>query len=264
MCGRFIRTSPLDAIRTELGIEQTSIERLEPRFNVCPGEPIVAAIERDGKRRLGWLHWGLGPESGVGRTSDSGRAPGAAHVRTRPLINARAETVASRPAFRDAFRRRRCLVVADGFYEWKSAGARKTPWLIRSRSGRLLTFAGVWQPRAHRGDDRKLYECAIVTCPPNDLLAPIHDRMPVILPPGARDRWLNEASAPEDLGSLLVPAREGTLEAFAVSTDVNSPRNDFPSLIEPVTAPTPSAGDPRGPASPERLPPDGCRGRPGG
>jgi len=141
-------------------------------------------------------------------------------------INARAETLATSPMFGGAFRRHRCLVVADGFYEWrKNDGRRKTPFFIRLKSGRLFGFAGVWSMK-HGEKESRLATCAIATCPPNELMANLHDRMPVILPPGARDRWLDPTASEAELRGLLVPLAAGELNAQEVSALVNSPPNE--------------------------------------
>jgi len=138
------------------------------------------------------------------------------------------------PMFRDAFRRHRCLVVADGFYEWrKNDGRRKTPFFVRLRSGRPFGFAGIWSMK-HDDKGTRLATCAIVTCPPNELVAKIHDRMPVILPPGERDRWLEPTTSEAELRELLVPLPTEDLEAYEVSALVNSPANDSPECVRRV------------------------------
>jgi putative SOS response-associated peptidase YedK len=136
--------------------------------------------------------------------------------------------------FRDAFRRHRCLVVADGFYEWrKNEGRRRTPFFIRLRSGRLFGFAGIWSiKRGEKGT--QLATCAITTCPPNEVMASIHDRMPVILPEGARERWLDPSASETELHALLVLLPAKDLEAYEVSALVNSPRNESPECMRPV------------------------------
>jgi putative SOS response-associated peptidase YedK len=136
--------------------------------------------------------------------------------------------------FRDAFRRHRCLVVADGFYEWRKNDGRSR-FFIRLRSGRLFAFAGIWSMR-HDEKGTRLATCAIATCPPNELMAKIHNRMPVILPEGARDRWLDPAANEAELRGLLVPLPAKDLEAYEVSALVNSPRNDSPECAKPVEA----------------------------
>jgi putative SOS response-associated peptidase YedK len=220
VCGRFIRTSPRAAIRDAFGLDPPPDLDLAPRYNVCPGEEVVVLATRpDGERRIGRLRWGLVPAFAESPTS----GPRA--------INARAETILARPAFRDAFRRRRCLVVTDGFYEWRREGTTKTPYLLYLRSRRPFAFAGIWERwRSPAGET--LATCAIITCPPNPLVAPIHDRMPVILPPAAYARWLDPLA--DDARLLLVPYPEDEMDAHPVSTLVNSPRNDSPECVRPV------------------------------
>lgn len=228
MCGRIVRSSPAEVLREEFGAEPPA--DLRPRWNVCPGADLLAVVRaEDGTRRMGWLRWGLVPWFA--------KDPKDAHR----AINARAESLAERPTFRQAFRRRRCLVVADGFYEWRREGGTKTPFFVRLRGGRPMALAGLWerwQPRAAAGEPDALapplLTCAIVTCAANALVAPIHDRMPVILGREARERWLDPLC--EEPGAALVPCPPGWLEAWPVSTRVNSPRNDGPELIAPSRA----------------------------
>jgi putative SOS response-associated peptidase YedK len=148
-------------------------------------------------------------------------------------INARAETLATSPMFRDAFRRHRCLVIADGFYEWRKDGHRKTPFFIRLRSSRPFALAGIWSLRRSEVGSRSA-TCAIATCPANELVAKIHNRMPVILPVGARDRWLDPTADESELREMLVPIPAEELEAYPVSTIVNSPDNDSPECARPI------------------------------
>jgi putative SOS response-associated peptidase YedK len=153
------------------------------------------------------------------------------------MINARAETVAEKPAFRGAFRRRRCLVPADGFYEWRSEGRRKQPYRIRLKSGTTFAFAGLWEHReAPEGAPGGAIESfTIIVTDANALLRPIHDRMPVILNPSDHDAWLDtRAAAPDEAKALLKPFPADEMEIYAVSTRVNSPRFDDPELIEPM------------------------------
>jgi putative SOS response-associated peptidase YedK len=136
--------------------------------------------------------------------------------------------------FRDAFRHHRCVVVADGFYEWrKNDGRRRTPFFVGLRSGRPFGFAGIWSMK-HVEKKPRLATCAIATCPPNELMAEIHDRMPVILPPGARDRWLDPTAVEAELRGLLVPLPDEDLEFYEVSTLVNSPSHDSPECVNPI------------------------------
>jgi putative SOS response-associated peptidase YedK len=152
------------------------------------------------------------------------------------LINARAETVSEKPAFRRAYRERRCLVPADGFYEWRREGAVKRPFYIRMRDGAPFAFAGIWERwEGIRGES--VETCAILTTEPNDLMAPIHDRMPLILPPEEYGRWLDPSvRATESLAPLLRPFPSGPLEAYPVGRTVNNPQTEGPSLIRPANA----------------------------
>lgn len=238
MCGRYTRTSNRDVIASEFGVVQFVNVDLSPRYNIAPSQNIEAII-RDGEdKRLGPMRWGFTISAtaptpvvsgGVNPRNSGGdtRSSPDSGVFQKPFtpINARAETVATSPMFRDAFRRHRCLVVADGFYEWRKDGQRKIPYFIHLRSGRPFGFAGIWS--MYRTDmGQRIGTCAIVTCPPNDLMAPIHNRMPVILSAVAGDRWLDPNTAEVDLHALLVPLSSEDLEAYEVSTLVNSPKND--------------------------------------
>ncbi len=220
MCGRFVRSSPQEVICDEFEAVAAAETDFVPRYNICPGDEVLA-IAGAAARRVGRLRWGLVPSF-------------AKDVRGGPrAINARAETVHSRPAFRNAFRRRRCLIVADGFYEWRRDGAVRVPFLARPREPRPIAFAGVWD-RWRGPDGQDLTTCAIVTCPANADLAPVHDRMPVILDRAARERWLAPDEDPETLRALLRSYTEGALEVYEVSRLVNSPRNDVPECTRSV------------------------------
>jgi putative SOS response-associated peptidase YedK len=178
----------------------------------------------DGSRRLISMRWGLVPywaeDPGIGSR----------------MINARAETAAEKPAFRDSFRRRRCLVAADGFFEWQKAPGGKQPYLIRLEGGAPFAFAGLWDRwRGRRG--RVLETFTILTTTPNELVRPIHDRMPVILPAEARSRWLAEDAESEALRELLGPLPGEGMEAFPVSQLVNSPANDSLECLQPILPP---------------------------
>lgn len=216
MCGRFSRTSGRAALAEEFGIVHFADVDLRPRYNIAPGQDVETVVQDGAERRLGPMRWGF--------TASSTREP-----RLRP-INARAETVATSPLFREAFRRRRCLVVADGFYEWRREGRRKTPYYMCLRSGRPFGFAGIWSAQ-RAADGTRIGTCAILTCEPNALMAPIHNRMPVILRPGGRDRWLDPQAREGDLRAVLVPYPAEEMDAYPVSTVVNSPRNDSPECV---------------------------------
>ena len=172
----------------------------------------------------GRLRWGLVP----GRWAERRSGP--------PLINARAETLQRQPAFAESFRERRCLIPADGFYEWRDDERGKTPIWVSRPDGDLFAFAGVWAALPARDGSGDLHSCAIVTCEPNELIRPIHDRMPVILSPTHEARWLEPELAEGDLLSLLVPAPEELLGAREVIDAVNDVREDGPHLLEPREA----------------------------
>lgn len=203
----------------------------EPRYNVAPTLDVLAVAEskRTAARRLGTFRWGLVP-SWAKDPSIGGK-----------LINARAESLTEKPAFRTALARRRCLVPADAFYEWKrppTGKGPKQPYVIRHRDGTPLVFAGLWEVWREPGaedDDGWLRTCTIITTEANDVVRPLHDRMPLVLAPTDWDRWLDpavdEAAGVED---LLVAAPADEFEVYAVSTEVNNVRNDGPQLIDPI------------------------------
>jgi putative SOS response-associated peptidase YedK len=217
VCGRFTLTAPADVLADELGLAAAPTGLL-PRYNIAPTQPVpvVTAWQRSA---ITLMRWGLIPswadDPAVGSR----------------LINARAETLADRPSFREAYQRRRCLVVADGFYEWNK-GPTRTPMYIRRRSRRPFAFAGLWDGwLAPTG--ALVRSCTIITTRPNELVAPIHDRMPVILDREARAAWLDEDADLAHLHGLLCACPADTLEAYAVSTLVSSPANDRPECIRP-------------------------------
>lgn len=218
MCGRFTLTVSPDQLRAAFDLAEAPPADLAPRYNIAPSQP-VAVIPNEDPRRVALFQWGLVPvwakDPKIGNS----------------LINARGETVAEKPAFRAAFKRRRCLVLADGFYEWKrEAGGAKTPMYIQLSDGRPFAFAGLWETwRAPEGERRT---CTIITTTPNALMAPIHDRMPVILPPAAYAAWLTPGELPAvEALALLQPYPAEALTARAVSTRVNNPRVDGPELL---------------------------------
>ena len=210
MCGRFSLGADTDRLIAEFGLAP---EERTPRYNVAPTQPVTAVVRAPEGLRAGALRWGLLPAGGSGRS------------RT-PLINARAETVDRLPSFSEAFRRRRCWVLADGFYEWRrEEDGSRVPYHITLPGRRPFAFAGIWSRDDGPGDG---VGCAILTTRPAPAVAPIHDRMPVILPAGARDAWLDPAAPPDTLTRLLRPW-EGPLEVTRVSTRVNSVANDDPA-----------------------------------
>jgi putative SOS response-associated peptidase YedK len=220
MCGRYTLTDPDPRmLRFRFGLTESVEIVQEPRYNVAPTDPVLAVrLNEAGEREPGILRWGLIPHHVDPDKFD------------RLLINARAETVAEAPAFRDGFETHRCLIVADGFYEWRADETGKKPVWITRPGREPFAFAGIWAA-AKRGDGSAIHSCAIVTCEPGELVAPIHDRMPVILDQEAEGGWLDPVATPEDLQELLVPTDE--LELTEISDAVNDVRQDGPALIEP-------------------------------
>jgi putative SOS response-associated peptidase YedK len=221
MCGRFLLKSPL--VELQQAFRFSERPNLAPRYNVAPTQtvPIVRRRQEGEGRELALVRWGLVPFWAKDLSIGS------------KMINARAEGIESKPAFRAALKARRCLVPADGFYEWKKVEGGKQPMLIRLHSRELFAVAGLWE--TWRGPDGPVETCTIVTTEPNAVTAPIHNRMPVILDPADYDRWLDPSQP--DGQALLKPCPAEWLEVFPVSTRVNSPRNDTADLIEPFPNP---------------------------
>lgn len=219
MCGRFTLRTPMNKVAEVFGLDD--MPDIEPRYNVAPTQPVVAVRLRPEaeKRELALLRWGLIPhwadDPSIGNR----------------MINARAETVAGKPAFRQAFKKRRCLVVADGFYEWKKTDGKKQPYYIRLKDDQPFGFAGLWERWSRDGEE--IQSCTIVTTEPNELMKPIHNRMPVIVQPDDYYRWLDPAF---DDGAPLQPVLQRypaeLMEAYPVSTLVNNPRNETAGCIE--------------------------------
>jgi putative SOS response-associated peptidase YedK len=221
MCGRFTLTVSARVLSDLFDVPE--VAEFEPRYNIAPTQPVLAARSRDGENReLATMRWGLIPHWAKD-----------AKIGAR-MINARGETVATKPAFRSAVKRRRCLIPSDGFFEWQKVGSRKQPHLIRFADQRAFAFAGLWE-RWRPSDGDAIESCTIITASPNELIAEYHDRMPVILPPSAFDEWLSAAPlADERLAALLTPHPEDEMEVFPVSTRVNKPVNDDPECIKPL------------------------------
>jgi putative SOS response-associated peptidase YedK len=218
MCGRYTIIATPEALRALFGYDEQP--NFPPRYNVGPTQPIPVVRLIDGKRHFALVRWGLLP-SWV-------KDP----KKITLLINARGETVAEKPAYRAAMKRRRCLIPADGFYEWKAGTPRKQPYYIRAKDGSPLAFAGLWETWTGPNGE-ELETAAIVTTSANKTLSPIHDRMPVVVPPDAFDLWLDAANVdPKTASVLIAPAPEGLLEAYPVSTDVNRVANDNPKLLD--------------------------------
>ena len=234
MCGRFVQASAPARLVERFDVDEVLLDAPPPpSYNVAPRAEVLTIVERESRRYLQPMRWGLVP-SWAPDLSIGDR-----------LINARAETLANKPAYRDAFSRRRCIIPADGFFEWQAlAGGKKHPMYIHARSGDPLAFAGLaenWRPRdPDLGDDPPwVRTCTVITTRANSTLAPVHDRMPVLLDSSDWDLWLDRAV--DDLGAvseLLRPAADDRLELWPVSTRVNSARNDDAALIlreDPLT-----------------------------
>ncbi len=220
MCGRF----GVETEYVQLALwYQAEIAASDPgpRYNIAPTQPVAVVFDRDGQRILDEFRWGLIPRWA------KDPAVGNRH------INARAETVASLPTFRDAFRQRRCVIPASRYYEWQRAGSRKIPHSIARSDGAPMSFAGLWEPWRDATIGELVYSCVIVTTEANAELAKIHDRMPVILPPDAVAAWLEPAADSAALQRLLRPRPEGELRAQPISRLINDPRNNGPEVLQP-------------------------------
>jgi putative SOS response-associated peptidase YedK len=230
VCGRFTQTTDpaevAEAFEADLSAEARA---LPPRWNVAPTQDVTAVLPHEGGRRVEALRWGLVPAWASSPAIGS------------RLINARAETVASTPAFRVAIRRRRCLIPADGFYEWRREGRRRQPFLAAPAHGGPIAFAGLWSLWRDADADEWLRSCAIVTTTPNAVLAELHDRMPVVLEPDAWARWLDPDADPGEVRALLRPAPDDVLRLVPVSPLVNDVRNEGAHLVEPIA---PAVADP--------------------
>jgi putative SOS response-associated peptidase YedK len=224
MCGRFSLFSPGEKIAEVFGLPEAL--HLEPRYNVAPTQLVLTVIEDRG-RRPQVVQWGLVP-SWAKDPSGASR-----------MINARSETVAEKPAYRAAFHRRRCLIPADNFFAWKKEGARPQAWLFRMRDKRLFAFAGIWE--IWERDGHAVASCCILTTTPNELMRPIHHRMPVVLPESDWDKWLSPeidrlpaSWQVKELMPMLRPFPAEEMSAAPVGDRVNDVRNDDPRCLEPL------------------------------
>ena len=234
MCGRYLITSSPEAIRNLFRYPEEP--DFPPRYNIAPTQPVPIVRLHQGKRQFALVRWGLLP-SWV-------KDP----KKFTLLINARDESLSDKPAFRAAIKRRRCLVPADGFYEWKATGGpkygAKQPYYVRAKSGKPIAFAGLWETWIGPNGE-EMETAAIVTTRANRTLAPIHDRMPVIVPPEAFDLWLDCANVDaETAAALIAPASDDLLEAYEVSTEVNRTANDNEKLVQRWSAPADAGPSP--------------------
>ncbi len=223
MCGRYTLTSDTERIEERFVCNASALSYTS-RYNIAPTQPVLALInnEDNTQRRAEFLRWGLIPswakDPSIGNK----------------MINARSETLAEKPSFKRALRKRRCLIVADGFYEWKKEGKTKTPMYIGLQSREPFAFAGLWEKWVAESGET-IHSCTIITTTPNSLMESIHHRMPVILPREAESVWLDRTiEDPASLLPLLAPYPAETMDAYAVSTLVNSPRNDSADCLKPL------------------------------
>lgn len=218
MCGRYALGASEEELLEAFDVPGLTFEH-HPRYNIAPGQLAPVVAEDDRGRRMGLLEWGF--------------LPAWKDEPTGAFINARAESVARKASFREAFARRRCLVPADGFYEWKAREGKKIPHWIHPPAGGVISFAGIWEPWTRPGAEPR-HTFAILTTDANAEVAPIHDRMPVVVAPEDRDRWLDRSTPARRLRELLGPAEDCSFDVREVSTRVNRPDDDDPGLIEPV------------------------------
>jgi putative SOS response-associated peptidase YedK len=221
MCSRYSLTSPPEAVRAYFGYADTP--NFPARYNIAPTQPIaVVARDREGVRRFRLMRWGLLPSF----VKDPKTFP--------TLINARAEEVLEKPSFRNAMRWRRCLIPADGFYEWTGPKGKRRPFLLRPRDGRLIAFAGLYE-RWRDKDGGEIDTVTILTCAANATVAALHDRMPVVLASEHFEAWLDVKTTPAEAAvKLLLPASEELLEAIELNPKINDSRKDEPGLQEPL------------------------------
>jgi putative SOS response-associated peptidase YedK len=222
MCGRFSQQRPASEL-AEIFAAEPLVDDPGARFNVAPTDDALVVVQREDRRAITAYRWGLVPH--WARDLKTGSR----------MFNARAETLTTSPAFRDAFKRRRCLVPVDSFYEWKREGSVRQPYNVVRADGRPLALAGLWAGWKDPATETVRRTFTIVTTTPNDAMADLHDRMPVVIPDAAWDRWLDPSPAdPGELIGLLQPTDEIALRVYAVNRDVNDVRRDGPELVEPL------------------------------
>lgn len=222
MCGRFSFTEP-DGILERFALGRLEVE-LKPRYNIAPAQAVPVVLKEAGVNRLEMFRWGLVPYWAKDVSIGS------------KLINARAETLEEKPSFRRLLEKRRCLILADGFYEWKKDRRNKKPYRITMRDGKPFAFAGLWDSWLSPAG-QTINSCTIITTSPNSLMEPIHNRMPVILPQEAEKVWLDQAvTYSPALKDLLAPFPEGLMQFYEVSPLVNSPENEFRECIDPASS----------------------------
>jgi putative SOS response-associated peptidase YedK len=226
MCGRFTNKAKPEQVKTEFKVEISNPNLLQPRFNIAPSQMIDVVFEPETKRILAQLKWGLVPH--WAKDSEIGNR----------MINARAETITEKPSFREAFKSRRCIVPASGFYEWQKVerGA-KQPFYFYLKEKEVFGFAGLWESWRDKTTGEELETCTIITTEANEVLKQVHERMPVILKAKDYDEWLNPKEKDTDrLQKLLAPYPAGEMDSHAVGTNVNHPNRNSPDLIESMNS----------------------------
>ncbi|CAN7290991.1 SOS response-associated peptidase [Peribacillus frigoritolerans] len=222
MCGRFTLFTDIEEIKERFDIQGSFDEEYQFSYNIAPSQSVLSVINDGVRNRLGYLRWGLIPF--WAKDEKAGYK----------MINARAETIAEKASFRNAYKKKRCLIIADSFYEWKKTPERKIPMRIKLKNHAPFGMAGLWESwKSPEGIS--VYSCSIITTVPNELMTSIHDRMPVILKPEDEKDWLNPSiNDPAYLQQYLKSFDSEQMEAFEVSTDVNSTKNNSPNLIQQI------------------------------
>lgn len=222
MCGRFTLFTDIEEIKDRFDIQGSFDEEYQFSYNIAPSHSVLSVINDGARNRLGYLRWGLIPfwakDEKVGYK----------------MINARAESIAEKASFKNAYKKKRCLIIADSFYEWKKGPERKIPMRIKLKNHAPFGMAGLWESwKSPEGIN--IYSCSVITTVPNELMTSIHDRMPVILKPEDEKDWLNPSiNDPAYLQQYLKSFDPEQMEAFEVSTDVNSTKNNSPNLIQQI------------------------------
>ncbi|UYZ01000.1 SOS response-associated peptidase [Peribacillus frigoritolerans] len=222
MCGRFTLFTDIEGIKERFDIQGSFDEEYQFSYNIAPSQSVLSVINDGVRNRLGYLRWGLIPF--WAKDEKAGYK----------MINARAETIAEKASFRNAYKKKRCLIIADSFYEWKKTPERKIPMRIKLKNHAPFGMAGLWESwKSPEGIS--IYSCSVITTVPNELMTSIHDRMPVILKPEDEKDWLNPSiNDPAYLQQYLKSFDSEQMEAFEVSTDVNSTKNNTPNLIQQI------------------------------
>lgn len=223
MCGRYSYFGPLDILKESIQIDFIDDEPT-PNYNIAPTQSVPAVLKDQRQTHLRQLHWGLIPfwakDASIGSR----------------MINARAETISEKPSFRNAFKKRRCLIPANGYFEWTGAKGNKQPYFIATGSGKSFVFAGLWETWTNKSDEITIESCTIITTYASSGISHLHHRMPVILVPEFNNAWLDPAL--QDAGELIQILKDGATQEFAyhpVSKDVNNVRNNGPDLIKPIS-----------------------------